>query len=797
MSRNSRPSRTRGGSSSRSDRSGQQSGRARSGPKPKTNPVLAVLAAVVGAVVAAAGWLWRQLKRFGRWLADVAWPVVYQVNAPLFRSRGGRARLLELLVVPAAFAYFEVVMRLFGSTGLFNGLGFALLFALGYGFVVNFVASFLTRRAYWLVMTLALGLAGALYAFESIILASFTTYMTFATVFAAGGDAVGGFGDMVLAAIVGGIPRIVAFMWPCVAYAVVTRRARLRRPLGTPLSIEMLVLAVVFCLGGTGTSVALAEAKYASQYDFDTATKTFGLLTSLRLDVKYALFGNSAADSFTTTSTVDASGSTSDDEAGEASYGTNEMDLDLETLAAFTTDEDVLSLIEYVETLEASEQNEYTGIFEGKNLILICAEAFSGYIVSEELTPTLYRLIHNGFYFSDYYQPAWGGSTSTGEYSFLMGLVPTNGAQTIIDTASNNNYFTMGNQLQRLGYFSLAFHNGLYSYYSRQLTHYSLGYDIWLGYGNGLEDLTSSYASDWSTILAMFWTFYDQEPFSVYWMTYSGHSSYVEDSIYVTRYYDEVVSVVGEGTYSDTVIYYMCYQMSLENALTSLVEYLEEQGLADDTVIVLTTDHYPYGLVESTTYDNDVDYLAEFYSDSYDFSIPWERDSNALIIWSECLEEGGEYEDLACEVSTPTYSLDILPTLSNLFGLEYDSRLLVGRDVFSDEEAIVLWSNRSWVTERGSYDASTGEYTWNDGYEYDEEYVTRINSIVSNKMTYSSLVVETDFWGLLFGEDTVGNDGSDGNLVTLTANEPDDDDEDDDESSLEDDSETSSDDDSE
>ena len=660
-------------------------------------------------------------------------------------------------------------MRLFGSTGLFNGLGFALLFALGYGFVVNFVASFLTRRAYWLVMTLALGLAGALYAFESIILTSFTTYMTFATIFAAGGDAVGGFGDMVLAAIVGGIPRIVAFMWPCVAYAVVTRRASLRRPLGTPLSVEMLVLAVVFCLAGTGTSVAMAEAKYASQYDFDTATRTFGLLTSLRLDVKYALFGNSAADSFTTTSTVDASGSTSDDETGEASYGTNEMDLDLETLAASTTDEDVLSLIEYVETLEASEQNEYTGIFEGKNLILICAEAFSGYIVSEELTPALYRLIHNGFYFSDYYQPAWGGSTSTGEYSFLMGLVPTNGAQTIIDTASNNNYFTMGNQLQRLGYFSLAFHNGSYSYYSRQLTHYNLGYDIWLGYGNGLEDLTGSYASDWTTILSMFWTFYDQEPFSVYWMTISGHSSYVEDSIYVTRYYDEVVSVVGEGTYSDKVIYYMCYQMSLENALTSLVEYLEEQGLADDTVIVLTTDHYPYGLVESTTYDNDVDYLAEFYSDTYDFSIPWERDSNALIIWSGCLEEGGEYEDLACEVSEPTYSLDILPTLSNLFGLEYDSRLLVGRDVFSDEEAIVLWNNRSWVTERGSYNASTGEYTWNEGYEYDEEYVERINSIVSNKITYSKLVVSTDFWGLLFGEDTVGNDGSDGNLVTLTA----------------------------
>ena len=734
-----------------------------------------MLAAVAGAIVAAVGWLWRQLVRLGHWLADVAWPVVYQVNVPLFRGAGQR-RLLELLVMPVAFVYFEVVLRLFGSTGLFNGLGFAVLFALGYAFLANFVASFFTRRAYWVVMTLSLGIVGALYAFEAIILTSFQTYMNFATVVGNAGNVVGKYSDTLLASIVGGIPRVVAFMWPCVAYAVVTRRARLRRPLGTPLSIEMLVLAVVFSLAGTGTSVAMAEAKYASQYEFDTATKTFGLLTSLRLDFKYSVFGNSAASSFTTTSTddatddeTDATDDATDDETEEATYSTNEMDLDLETLAASTTDEDVLSIIEYVETLEASETNEYTGIFEGKNVILICAEAFSGAIISEELTPTLYRLQHNGIYFSDYYQPAWGGSTSTGEYSMLMGLVPTNGTETMQDIASNNNYFTMGNQLQRLGYFTLAFHNGTYDYYDRQLTHYSLGYDIWLGIGNGIEDITGSWVDDATTIAAMFETFVDEEPFCIYWMTVSGHAAYVSTKALVTEWYDYVVSVVGEDTYSDTVLYYLCYQMALEEAMTVLVEALEEEGIADDTVIVLTSDHYPYGLAKSTSYGNDVDYIAELYGDDYSVSDPFTRDQNALILWSGCLEEGGEYEDLACEVSTPTYSLDILPTLSNMFGLEYDSRLLVGRDVFSDEEALVIWTNHSWLTERGSYNAGTGEYTWNDGYEYDEEYVERINTIVSNKFTYSKLVVSTDFWGLLFGEDTVGNDGSDGNLVTLTA----------------------------
>lgn len=81
----------------------------------------------------------------------------------------------------------------------------------------------------------------------------------------------------------------------------------------------------------------------------------------------------------------------------------------------------------------------------------------------------------NGIYFSNYYQPTWGGSTSTGEYSFVTGLVPMNGIQSILDIRNNNNYFTLGNQLQQLGYTSCAYHNGSYDFYDRDLTHTHLG----------------------------------------------------------------------------------------------------------------------------------------------------------------------------------------------------------------------------------------------------------------------------------------------------------------------------------
>ncbi len=119
------------------------------------------------------------------------------------------------------------------------------------------------------------------------------------------------------------------------------------------------------------------------------------------------------------------------------------------------------------------------------------------------------------------------------------------------------------------------------------------------------------------------------------------------------------------------------------------------------------------------------------------------RDSNALIIWNGCLE------DKNLKVETPVYSLDILPTLSNLFGLNYDSRLLVGRDVFSDTEPLVLWPEYSWKTDKGTYDSGSRTFTPAEGVEVDDSYVDRIKAIVSNKISYSREVQNLKYFQVL------------------------------------------------
>ena len=425
-------------------------------------------------------------------------------------------------------------------------------------------------------------------------------------------------------------------------------------------------------------------------------------------------------------------------------YGVNSLDIDFEALALEAPNSTVAALETYVASRTPSSQNEYTGLFQGKNLIFITAEAFSREAVSEEYTPTLYRLMTRGINFTDYYQPAWGGSTSTGEYSNLTGLIPTYGVSSIQKSASRNMYFTLGNQLQRLNYSSFAYHNHTYTYYDRHRTHRNLGYSTYMGLGNGLEGKIRNQwpESDLELMQATVDQYIDLQPFSVYYMTISGHTHYNWGGNSMSgKNRDAVADMEG----SDAVRAYIAANLELEYAMEYLIERLEEAGIADDTVIVLGSDHYPYGLAEeySSSYR---DALAELYG--YDYYEPWARDHNALIIWCGSLEDRDPIV-----VDTPVYSLDIVPTVSNLMGLEYDSRLLVGRDVFSDTEPLVLWIDRSWMTDLARYNASTGVLTVKDGAELPEDYVSRISAVVSNHFTFSKNVLDTDFYGVLFGAD--------------------------------------------
>ena len=436
----------------------------------------------------------------------------------------------------------------------------------------------------------------------------------------------------------------------------------------------------------------------------------------------------------------------------------NVMNLDF-SLPELHSTKEISRLTDYISSLAPSQKNEYTGLFAGKNLILVCAESYCDRFITPELTPTLWRLTHNGFYFEEYYESEWGGSTTTGELAFTTGLCGNNGDDSLSGIAANNHYFTMGNQLQRQGYSSIAFHSGHYKYYKRHTTHENLGYNQFLGVGNGIEDIISyEYAPDSDLFENTIPLYLDHQPFSVYYMTLSGHAPYVAGSPLVKKYYDRVDAVLGDE-YAKKTKYYICYQMELEAAMTLLVQRLEEAGIADDTVIVLTGDHYPYGLGRGSTWKNDKDYIKDLIKGDDFFR--WEQDRSGLIIWSGCLEH--DLKDRVCKISEPVGNLDILPTISNLFGVPFDSRLLPGRDVLApDTEPMVFWNNFSVVVKEGKYDGRKLNWYPNEGYEWtaeDPDFLENLHARVNDRLLMGRMIMQTDYYRLLFGEDTVKQAG--------------------------------------
>lgn len=432
----------------------------------------------------------------------------------------------------------------------------------------------------------------------------------------------------------------------------------------------------------------------------------------------------------------------------------NVLDIDYENLDESNVDERCKNINKYVASRVPSKKNEYTGIFKGKNLILICAEAYSHHVINEKLTPTLYRLTNNGFKFTDFYVPSWGGSTTSGEFAFLSGLIPYDAAESMKNTMGKNMCFTMPSVLKREGYNTGAYHNGNYKYYDRHLTHReNIGFDYYIANGNGMEDIAGPWAPDEDMIEKTFESYHDKTPFCMYYMTLSGHAFYNDNTNFkVTKNIEKVKEVYGDK-YPDQVNNYICYQLYLEDALKALVDTLEKYDLLDDTVICITSDHFPYGL-NSASFTEGIDYIQYLY-EKMDFD-EFDIDKNMPILWCGSLEK--EHKSLVKTIDEPTSTIDLLPTLLNLFGAEFDSRLLAGRDVFSDAEALVAYNNGSFITKHGKFSKFANKFIPNEGSTLSKNDIEIYKEVTKNLILFSAYVIEDNYYDYIFTNSKIPDD---------------------------------------
>lgn len=430
----------------------------------------------------------------------------------------------------------------------------------------------------------------------------------------------------------------------------------------------------------------------------------------------------------------------------DAVVDTHEFELDYEALHELAENDKQIWLADYIQGMEPASFNEYTGIFDGYNLIYITAESFSPYAIREDVTPTLYRLTHSGFIFENYYVPLWQTSTSDGEYINCTGLIP-DGQFSMRESGDNDLPYTLPAFFASQDTDSYAYHNNSLSYYDRYVTHTNLGYDFkacrlgklpadpWEQQLFPMEHPNQWPASDLEMMQGTVDEYIHKDRFHAYYMTVSGHMYYTfggNDMAAKNRESVEQLDLSENGKA------YIACNVELDKALEYLLEQLEAAGQLEKTVICLSADHYPYCMTD-TQYEE----LA-----GKDLSQGMDLYRNSLILWNAGMEE-------PVTVTKACGPMDLVPTLLNLFGFSYDSRMYAGRDIFSEEEGMVIFNDRSFVTDSVVYNKSTRQTIWlqkPDGNDIvsdaDKEiYFADMEQEVKERCQFSSYVLEEDYYG--------------------------------------------------
>ncbi len=409
----------------------------------------------------------------------------------------------------------------------------------------------------------------------------------------------------------------------------------------------------------------------------------------------------------------------------------NMLDIDFDQLIEKETDDEIKTIHRYFRSSIPSEKNNYTGMFKGKNIILINAESFDTTAIDEAITPTLYKMVNNSFVFNNYYQPLYPISTFDGEYMNLTSLIPKEGVWSLRVSSEKSMPFVFGNIFKKMNYNTHAYHNHVYNFYEREQTHPKMGFD-YMACGNGLEKLMNCDNwpnSDYEMIKSTVELYAsDDNPFAVYYMTVSGHLNYnFRENAMSNKNKDSVSSL----NYGNKMKSYIAANKELDLAMEYLLDYLEKNDKLNDTLIVISPDHYPYGLT-----CNELNEVSK--SDRCD---KFELYHTSLIMYNPNINK--------TEINKVVSGIDIMPTIYNLFGVEYDSRLLMGNDALSKKEGLSILSDRSWISDYGTYDSISNKFTLFKDRNVEKDYVEKMNNIVNEKVSVSSLILDKDYYSRL------------------------------------------------
>ncbi len=377
-------------------------------------------------------------------------------------------------------------------------------------------------------------------------------------------------------------------------------------------------------------------------------------------------------------------------------------------------------LDEFYKNKDAFTENEYTGIFAGKNVIFVMMESMDNFLITEKYTPTLYYMQQNGINFKQHHAAIFGaGGTFNTEFTSLTGFHSPNSGNAAYEFSKNDFSLSLPNILKKNHYKSQSFHFNRGSYYNRKLMHNSLGFETHHSLIDmGVDDKTASFDSYMAENDEIYHLMTDDQPFFDFYVTYSAHLPYSRSNTICDLQWQENEHLVDE-TMSEEENCLFLQSKETDNFFKTLLRRLSDDHLLEDTVIVIYTDHVAYGLDDK----NEIDRLNKECGDTLNERVPF-------IIFNYG-------SDMKLTVDKVTNSSDILPTVLNLLGFT-PSKYYLGHDAFNPNySGYVFFPDYSWYDGKIHYTSDyDGEIT---------DYIKQMNLDIYERIDINNKVLESDY----------------------------------------------------
>lgn len=621
-------------------------------------------------------------------------------------------------------------MQIVFNLNIFNKIDFStLIFIISSSIISSLIINILSRLTKNIIVNKIINLILSSF-FIIIIIGQFVHYKFYDSIFSiysmiSGAKQVMGFFDTIILVIKNNFSTIFILLIPFILMIIFNKKINFERIDFKKILIFLGIILISFTIPLLIINISKKEDNIYSKYNlyynvhFPTqSVKEFGLAKTFSLDIYRYI--TKFEDKIIIKNVFN-----------EETFDNNKyniLNIDFDNLIEKESDNTIKEMHEYFKQTIPTLKNKYTGLFEGKNLIFITGESVNINAIDENITPTLYKLTHNGFVFNNFYTPIYYTSTSDGEWTSLVSLLPTEGVWSFTKSINNDMKFALGNMFKSNNYKTFAYHNNSCEFYNRNKTHPNIGFDKFLACGNGLEKRINCNVwpeSDFEMFSKTYTDYYKEKLFVAYYMTVSTHLSYTWEGNYIANKNKDLVKNLD---LSETSKGYIATHIELDKALKYLMEELEKENILDDTVIVLVADHYPYGLKNNEMYELNKNIKDE----------KFDIHKNFLAIYNSEIKDPIFIDKYASNI-------DILPTLYNLFNIKYDSRLLIGKDILADNnDGIVIFNDRSFITKDGKYNSLNNSFIKYN--EVSNGYLENKINEVYNKYLYSRLILEKDYY---------------------------------------------------